>query len=82
MHEAVPADRLEERAVEIADLISDDNLENYAFTKRALQAPALRDIAQLSDELDERLPAHMTSEASQRAQRTYWEQLKGRPADW
>jgi hypothetical protein len=24
----------------------------------------------------------MTSEASQRAQRTYWEQLKGRPADW
>ena len=60
----------------------EDCLEQYAFTKRACQAAALRDIADLADPLDAELPKWMTSEHAQHAHRRYWQQLKGRPAQW
>ena len=83
MHELAPADALIDRAVEIAELTPEDCLGDYAYTKRALQAPALRDIAELNDPLDRaELAAGMTSEPSRRAHRRYWEQLKGSPAPW
>ncbi|MEN0140663.1 MAG: enoyl-CoA hydratase/isomerase family protein [Rhodococcus sp. (in: high G+C Gram-positive bacteria)] len=83
LHEVVPAEDLLDRAVAIAELTPEDCLDNYAYTKRALKAPALRDIAELSDALDEKeLAAGMTSEPSRRAHRRYWQQLKGLPADW
>lgn len=83
VHELVPAEELLGRAVAIAELTPEDCIENYAYTKRALQAPALRDIADLCDPLDRKeLAAGMTSEPSRRAHRRYWEQLKGRPAGW
>jgi enoyl-CoA hydratase len=82
VNELVPADQVLERAVAFADQTPADCLEHYAFTKRATQAAALRDIAALADPLDVELPRWMTSEQAQHAHRRYWEQLKGRPAPW
>jgi enoyl-CoA hydratase len=74
----VPPDELLDRAVTVAELIPEDCLEQYAFTKRAWQASALRDIA----ELDEELPDGVTSDQARHAHRRYWQQLKGSPAPW
>jgi enoyl-CoA hydratase len=82
VRELVPATGLLDRAVAIAEQTPEDCLEQYAFTKRACQAAALRDIADLADPLDTELPQQMTSEHAQHAHRRYWQQLKGRPADW
>ena len=82
VRELVPAEDLLDRAVAIAEQTPEDCLEQYAFTKRACQAAALRDIAALADPLDAELPEWMTSEHAQHAHRRYWQQLKGRPADW
>jgi len=82
VHDLVPAGNLLDRAVEIAELTPEDCLEQYAFTKRACQAAALRDIADLADPLDTELPQWMTSDHARHAHRRYWEQLKGRPAQW
>jgi len=49
LHEVVPADDLLERAIGVAGSIPEDCIEQYAFTKRAAQAAALRDIAALAD---------------------------------
>ena len=56
VHELVPAGELLDRAVAIAEQTPEDCLEQYAFTKRACQAAALRDIAELADPLDTELP--------------------------
>lgn len=82
VRELVPAGALLDRAVAIAGQTPEDCLEQYAFTKRACQAAALRDIAGLADPLDTELPQWMTSDHAQHAHRRYWQQLKGRPADW
>jgi len=82
LNELVPAGEVLDRAVAVADLTPEDCLQSYEFTKRACQAGALRDIAELSDPLDEELPDGMTHEQSRLAHRRYWEQLKGRPAPW
>jgi enoyl-CoA hydratase len=82
VHELVPAEELLERAVAVAKLPPEDCLEQYAFTKRACQAPALRDIAELADPLDGELPDGMTSDPARHAHRRYWQQLKGTPAAW
>ena len=82
VRELVPATDLLDRAGAIAERIPEDCLEQYAFTKRACQAAALRDIADLADLLDTELPEWMTSEHARHAHRRYWQQLKGRPADW
>ena len=82
VRELVPATDLLDRAVAIAGQTPEDCLEQYAFTKRACQAAALRDIADLADPLDTELPRCMTSEPARHAHRRYWQQLKGRPADW
>jgi hypothetical protein len=62
VHELVPAEELLDRAVCIAELTPEDCLGQYAFTKRACQAAALRDIADLADPLDSELPDGMTSD--------------------
>jgi enoyl-CoA hydratase len=62
----------------VAEQTPEDCLEQYAFTKRACQAAALRDIAALADPLDSELPDGMTSAAARQAHRRYWQQLKGR----
>ena len=80
-HDLVPAGSLLDTAVAMAELTPEDSLEQYAFTKRASQAPALRDIAALADALDRHLPVGMTSEHARHAHRRSWEQLKGTPAD-
>ncbi|MBM7367976.1 enoyl-CoA hydratase/isomerase family protein [Gordonia hydrophobica] len=83
MHETAPAGALIERAVAIAELTPEDCLEQYAYTKRALQAPALRDIAALADPHDrDGLADGMTSDDARHAHRRYWQELKGRPAHW
>ncbi len=82
MHELMPAEELLDRAVAVAVVTPEDCLEQYAFTKRACQASALRDIAQLADPLDRELPDGMTSDHVRHAHRRYWQQLKGSPATW
>jgi enoyl-CoA hydratase len=82
VHELAPAAGLLDRAVAVAELTPEDCLEQYAFTKRACQASALRDIAELADPLDDELPEGMTSAHARHAHRRYWEQLKGTPAPW
>lgn len=82
MQDTAPSDELLDRAIAIAELTPSDCLEQYAYTKRALQAAALRDIAELSDPLDEQLPDGMTSDDARHAHRRYWEELKKRPAHW
>jgi len=79
VHELAPAGELLDRAVAIAEQTPEDCLEQYAFTKRACQAAALRDIAELAGPLDEKLPVGMTSDQARDAQRRYWHQLKGPP---
>jgi enoyl-CoA hydratase/carnithine racemase len=71
-----------DRAVGVAESIPDDCLEHYAFTKRATQATALRDIAELADPLDTELPTWMTSDQAQHAHRRYWNQLKRAEPSW
>ena len=72
-----------ERAVAVAGSTPEDCLESYGFTKRACQAPALRDIADLADPLDQHdLPDAFVHEQSRHAHRRYFEQLKGRLAPW
>jgi enoyl-CoA hydratase len=82
VNELVPDGEVLDRALAVADRTPADCLQSYAFTKRACQASALRDIAELADSLDQELPDGMTHEQSRLAQRRYWEQLKGRPAPW
>ena len=71
-----------EAKVAVAEQTPADCLEAYAFTKRACQAAALRDIAALADPLDGELPDGMTSADARHAHRRYWQQLKGHPAPW
>jgi enoyl-CoA hydratase len=82
VHELASAEDLLERAAAVAELTPEDCLGQYAFTKRACQAAALRDIAELADPLDDELPDGMTSEGARHAHRRYWQQLKGSPAPW
>jgi enoyl-CoA hydratase len=82
VHELVPAGQLLDRAIEVAGLTPPDCLGQYAFTKRACQAAALRDIADLADPLDSELHHGMTSDQARHAHRRYWQQLKGSPAPW
>ena len=58
VRELVPAEDLLDRAVAIAGQTPKElpRLERYTFTKRACQAAALRDIADLADPLDTELP--------------------------
>jgi enoyl-CoA hydratase len=80
--ELLPADQVLERAIAVADSIPEDTMEQYAFTKRAAQAAALRDIADLADPLDEELPRWFTTPHARHAHRRYWQQLKGTEPAW
>lgn len=80
--ELVPADQVLDRAIAVAESIPADTLEQYAYTKRAAQASALRDIANLSDRLDEELPTWLTTPNARHAHSRYWRQLKGTEPTW
>ena len=80
--ELQPADQLLDRAIAVAESIPEDTLEHYAYTKRAAQAAALRDIADLSDVLDRELPQWFTTPQAHHAHRRYWQQLKGTEPSW
>jgi enoyl-CoA hydratase len=81
--ELAPSEDVLERAVAVAGATPADCLEAYAFTKRACQAAALRDIHELADPLDQNdLLEGFIHEQSRHAHRRYFEQLKGRPAPW
>jgi enoyl-CoA hydratase len=82
LNELAEPDQLLDRAIQIAEGTPEDCLDSYAFTKRATQAAALRDIADLADPLDTELPDGMTSETSRRAHRRYWRDLKGTDPTW
>jgi hypothetical protein len=48
--------------IDHSECAPDDCLPQYAFTKRACQASALRAIAEPADQLDAELPTEMTSD--------------------
>lgn len=77
VHELATSENLLERAIAVARQTQADCMEQYAFTKRASQAPALRDIGDLADPLDTDFPRSVTTEEARRAHRRFWEQLKG-----
>ena len=79
VRELVPAEDLLDRAVAIAGQMPEDCLEQYAFAERAWRPCATSPFA---DPLDTELPKWMTSEHAHHAHRRYWQQLKGRPAQW
>lgn len=81
-HELAGAEELLDRAVAVAEMTPPDCLEQYAFTKRACQAGARRDIAELADPIDTELPDGMTSDDARHAHRRYWQELKRRPPTW
>ncbi|MEU6140552.1 hypothetical protein ABZ848_09360 [Streptomyces sp. NPDC047081] len=81
-NELVPAEELVARAVAVAGETPADCVEQYAFTRRAAQAAALRDIAELSDPLDQEPLAGMKSEGARHAHKRYWQELKGSSAPW
>jgi hypothetical protein len=74
--------KIQRIAADLTELTPEDCLGQYAFTKRACQAGALRDIVDLADPLDGELPDGMTSDQARHAHRRYWQQLKGSPAPW
>jgi enoyl-CoA hydratase len=80
--ELLPAEAVLARAVEVAGSIPEDTLEQYAFTKRATQAAALRDIADLSDPLDAELPDWFVTDNARHAHARYWRELKGADPTW
>jgi len=82
VHELVPAGQLLDRAIAVAGQTPEDCLKHYAFTKRASQAAAVRDIADPANPLDAELHHQMTSDQARPAYRRYWQQLKGCPAPW
>lgn len=82
IHELRPAGEVLTRAIEIAEQTPEDALDDYAFSKRGLQAPVLRDIKTLSDTLDEQYADELTTAASRRLHRSYWQELKGTLAPW
>ena len=59
VHEVAPAEQLLDRAVAVAELTPEECLAQYTFSKRACQAAAPRDIADLAP-LDTQLPAEFT----------------------
>lgn len=82
VNELVAAADAVDRAVAFAEQMPADCLEQYAYTKRACQAAAVRDIADLADPLDGELPTWFTTANARHAHRRYWQQLKGAPAPW
>lgn len=77
VHELVPREELLLHATTAARRTQEDCMEQYAFTKRASQAPALRDIEALAGVLDTDLPRSITSADARRAHQRFWEELKG-----
>ncbi|MGI5378838.1 enoyl-CoA hydratase/isomerase family protein [Streptomyces sp. CA-251387] len=53
VHELAAAEDLLDQAVAVAGQTPEDCMEQYAFTKRACRAAALRDIAELAEPPDE-----------------------------
>jgi enoyl-CoA hydratase len=82
VHELRPAEEVVARAIEVAEQTPEDAIEDYAFSKRGLQATVLREIDTLDDALDERYADELTTDASRRLHRSYWEELKGAAATW
>jgi enoyl-CoA hydratase len=82
LDELVPAEDVLARSVAVAGSVPEDCLEQYAFTKRAAQAAALRDIADLSDPLDDELPDWFITDNARHAHARYWRQLKGVEPSW
>jgi enoyl-CoA hydratase len=81
VHEAVAPDRLLDAAIDRARAVPADAMTAYAFTKRALQAPALANIERLADPLDNQVAKGFSDPGNLRVQRAKYEQLTGRVLD-
>lgn len=82
VHAIARPDRLLADAVEMANAVSPDSFEAYAFSKRALQGPARERIETVAAELDQQLPALLSSDANVRTRARRYEEIMGRPPTW
>lgn len=82
VHAVASPDRLLDEALDMARAVPRDALEAYAFTKRALQAPALERIETTAAQLDEELPALLSSDANVRARARRYEEIRGESPKW
>ena len=82
VHAVTTPDRLLADAIAAAERISPDTLEAYAFSKRALQAPAVERVATIAARLDKDLPRVLASDAAVRLRALRYREIKGSPPDW
>jgi enoyl-CoA hydratase len=82
VRELVPAGELLDRAVAIAGQVPEDCLDQYAFTQARLPGRGAARHRRPRRPLDTELPRWMTNNNAQHAHGRYWQQLKGRPAQW
>jgi enoyl-CoA hydratase len=69
-------------ALTMARAVPPDAYGAYAFSKRALQAPALERIETVAAHLDDELPALLSSDASVRVRAERYAQIKGHAPPW
>jgi len=82
VHAVTSPDRLLSDALEMARAVPQDALDAYAFSKRALQAPALERIETAAARLDEELPPLLSSDANVRARARRYEEIRGQSPQW
>jgi enoyl-CoA hydratase len=82
VHGVSDPEQLLAAAVAMASAVSPDAFEAYAFSKHALQGPALERIETVAARLDDELPALMSSDAAVRARARRYAEIKGRAPSW
>jgi enoyl-CoA hydratase len=82
VHAITTPERLLPDAVAIARDVAPDAFDAYAFSKRALQAAALERIESVATQLDEELPALLSSDRSVRIRAQRYTEIKGLAPPW
>jgi enoyl-CoA hydratase len=82
VHAVTTPERLLGDAIAMARAVPPDAFEAYAFSKRALQAPALERIETVAARLDDELPALLSSDANVRVRAQRYAEIKGHAPAW
>lgn len=82
VHAVATPERLLPDALAMARAVPPDAFDAYAFSKRALQGPALERIEAVAVHLDEQLPALFSNDASMRVRARRYKEIKGHAPEW
>jgi enoyl-CoA hydratase len=82
IHEIASPEDLLPSAVAVAGSVPPEAFEAYAFSKRALQAPAEDRIRTAAAEADENLPRLLTADPATRLRARRYAEIKGRRPSW